>query len=84
MQSALEFLQEEAKRRFLGYGGVIGVGISRQDPPELVFLLETESSQAKPEILDWARQHTVRAQFLVTGRIRAGKQAGQGCHNELR
>ncbi len=70
MSTLMENLKEQAKKEFLGRGTVVGVGVTDEGGEKLVFLLEQESPRTRRHILNWARQHSVKVLFLVTGRIR--------------
>lgn len=70
MSDHIEILKKEAKTAFVGRGPVLGVGITEDAGGELIFLLREPSPSAEQEINDWAIDHSVRVQFLVTGQIR--------------
>jgi len=60
----------EAKRLFLGKGGVVGVGIANlTDPGLLTFLLRENHQHTQRRIQSWAKRKGIAVEFLVTGSI---------------
>lgn len=72
MSDPIERLREEANRTFLGRNSVVGVGITDDaGESKLVFLLSKNTCHAKEAILGWAREHSIKVRFIVTGSIMA-------------
>jgi hypothetical protein len=65
----MEALRGEAKRRFLGRGAVVGVGVTDGREKALVFLLRKDSASTRNRVLNWARRRGARVRFIVTGEI---------------
>lgn len=70
MPRRIDSLKLEAQKKFLGRNSVVGVGIGGSQEHELVFLLEEETPGTRTEISRWARQHKIKVQLYITGRIR--------------
>jgi hypothetical protein len=60
--------RDEATRRFLGHGDVLGVGIKGPNGP-LVMLMQRRSEQEQAKIMTWANARRIAVEFVVTGRI---------------
>jgi hypothetical protein len=65
----VEMLQQLATSEFLGRGPIVGVGISANSAEGLIFFLEAESVATERTVQDWAQEHNVRVEFLVSGPI---------------
>ena len=64
----LKEARDEATRRFLGHGDVLGVGIKGPNGP-LVMLMQRHSEQEEAEIRDWAQARLIAVEFVITGRM---------------
>ena len=60
-------LQRQAQSRFLGRGGVIGVGLGGDDEATLVVLLEREAPETVRKVSTWASQMGAKVAFDVVG-----------------
>jgi Tfp pilus assembly protein PilN len=75
MGSRIESTRAEAKRLFLGTGGVVGVGIANDTGHGLLtFLMSEDQQQTRQQIESWAMRNEVAVEFLVTGSIRIRDQ----------
>ena len=68
MPRVLTDLQRLAQNRFLGRGGVIGVGLGGDDQSSLIVLLEREAPKTVRDVSAWASQIGAKVTFEVVGR----------------
>jgi hypothetical protein len=71
MPGPINKLKLKAQKKFLGRNSVVGVGVGGPHEHELVFLLEEDAHDTRTKISRWARQHKIKVQIHITGKIRS-------------
>jgi hypothetical protein len=72
MPKLIETLRREAEAMFLGDRSVAGIAVGETDhQPELVILLNAESTKTIDSVRVWAKKNQVSVRFVVTGKISA-------------
>jgi hypothetical protein len=69
MSSAkIRALRDEATERFVGSGGIEGVGM---DDSGLIVLIADKEAPSAKKVTAWARNHKVPVKLMVSGPLRA-------------
>jgi hypothetical protein len=72
MSKLIETVRREAETMFLGDRSVAGIAVGETNhQPELVFLLNAESTRTIDSIRVWAKKNHVSVRFVVTRKISA-------------